>query len=132
VGSTVLEKPVTVKLDPTASVAPGALDSQYAITTKLRELRSTVNDALRGLDSLKGQIEERKKTLETQKKEIPEGLKNGFESSLGELDRILDGLAKPSGKPFWSEGPRLSSGPPPPSPATSRSSARSTAKKWAG
>jgi hypothetical protein len=107
-GSTVLEKAVAVKLDPTASVPAGALETQYGITTELRDLRSTVNDALRGLDSLKAQIEERRKTLETQKREIAEGLKAGLESSLGELDRILDGLAKPSGKPFWSEGPRLS------------------------
>jgi len=107
-GSTVLEKPVVVKLDPTASVAEGALETQYELTTKLRDLRSSVNDALRGLDSLKAQIEERKKTLETQKKEIPEALKTGIETNLEELNRILDGLARPSGKPFWSEGPRLS------------------------
>jgi hypothetical protein len=107
-GSTVLEKPVVVKLDPTASVAEGALETQYELTTKLRDLRSSVNDALRGLDSLKAQIEERKKTLETQKKEIPEALKTSIETNLEELNRILDGLARPSGKPFWSEGPRLS------------------------
>jgi len=108
VGSTVLEKPVVVKLDSTASVAVGALETQYELTTKLRDLRSSVNDALRGLDSLKVQIEERKKALETQKKEIPEALKTGLETNLEELNRILNGLAKPSGKPFWSEGPRLS------------------------
>jgi hypothetical protein len=108
VGSTVLEKPIAVKLDSTASVEAGALEIQYRLTTKLRDLRSSVNDALRGLDSLKAQIEERQKTLETQKKEIPETLKTGFEKNLEELNRILDGLAKPSGKPFWSEGPRLS------------------------
>jgi hypothetical protein len=107
-GATMLEKPVVVKLDPTASVAAGALETQYELTTKLRDLRSSVNDALRGLDSLKVQIEERKKTLETQKKEIPEALKTGIESNLEELNRILDDLARPSGKPFWSEGPRLS------------------------
>jgi len=97
-----------VKLDPTASVAEGSLETQYELTTKLRDMRSSVNDALRGLDSLKVQIEERKKTLETQKKEIPEALKTGLETNLEALNRILDGLAKPSGKPFWSEGPRLS------------------------
>jgi hypothetical protein len=107
-GSAVLEKPIAVKLDPTATVADGALETQYELTTKLRDLRSSVNDALRGLDSLKVQIEERKKTLETQKKEIPDALKTGLEGNLEELNRILDGLAKPSGKPFWSEGPRLS------------------------
>jgi hypothetical protein len=32
----VLEKPVAVKLDPTASVAAGALETQYVLTTKLR------------------------------------------------------------------------------------------------
>jgi photosystem II stability/assembly factor-like uncharacterized protein len=107
-GSTALEKPVLVKLDPTASVAAGALETQYELTTKLRDLRSSVNDALRGLDNLKVQIEERKKTLETQKKEIPEALKSGIDTNLEELNRVLDGLARPAGKPFWSEGPRLS------------------------
>jgi hypothetical protein len=108
VGSTVLEKPVQVTLDPTASVTSGALETQYQRTTSLRDLRSSVNDALRGLDSLKSQIEERRKALETQKKEIPESLKTGFDSRLQELNGILDRLARPSGKPFWSEGPRLS------------------------
>jgi hypothetical protein len=107
-GSTVLEKAITVKIDPTAVVAAGDLATQYQITTQLRDLRSSVNDALRGLDSLKVQIEERRKTLETQKKEIPDALKTGLEGNLEELNRIVDGLAKPSGKPFWSEGPRLS------------------------
>ncbi len=107
-GSTVLEKPVAVKLDPNASVARGALEAQYQLTTRLRDLRSSVNDSLRGLDNLEAQIEERKKTLETQKKEVPEALKTALESNLEELNRILDGLARPSGKPFWSEGPRLS------------------------
>jgi hypothetical protein len=106
-GSSVLEKPVVVKLDPTAAAPGGALETQYQLTTKLRDLRSSVNDALRGLDSLKVQIEERKKTLETQKKEMPEALKTGLQSNLDELGKILDGLARPSGKPFWSEGPRL-------------------------
>jgi DNA repair exonuclease SbcCD ATPase subunit len=108
VGSTVLEKPVQVTLDPAASVTSGALETQYQRTTSLRDLRSSVNDALRGLDSLKSQIEERRKALETQKKEIPESLKTGFDSRLEELNGILDRLARPSGKPFWSEGPRLS------------------------
>ncbi|MGH9333425.1 MAG: hypothetical protein ACRD21_06700, partial [Vicinamibacteria bacterium] len=108
VGSTVLEKPIVVKLDPTASVPEGTLQEQYERTVKLRDLRSSVNDALRGLDSLKTQIEERRKTLETQKKEIPEALKTEFDGTIEEIDRILDGLARPTGKPFWSEGPRLS------------------------
>jgi hypothetical protein len=108
VGSTVLEKPVQVTLDPTASVTSGALETQYQRTIWLRDLRSSVNDALRGLDSLKSQIEERRKALETQKKELPEGLKTGFDARLEELNGILDRLARPSGKPFWSEGPRLS------------------------
>ena len=90
-----LEKPVEVKLDPDGARGRlRRLETQYQLTTKLRDLRSSVNDALRGLDSLKVQIEERKKTLETQKKEMPDTLKTGLESNLEELNRILDGLAR--------------------------------------
>ncbi len=39
---------------------------------------------------------------------MPDALKTGIEGNLEELNRILDGLARPAGKPFWSEGPRLS------------------------
>jgi photosystem II stability/assembly factor-like uncharacterized protein len=107
VGSTSLEKPLVVRADPTASVAPGALEDQYRHTVKLRDLRSSVNDALRGLDSLKTQVEERKKTLKAQKKDAPDALTAEIDSALEELGQLLDGLVRPTGKPFWSEGPRL-------------------------
>jgi photosystem II stability/assembly factor-like uncharacterized protein len=108
VGSTSLEKPIVVRADPTATVAPGALEEQYRHTAELRDLRSLVNDALRGLDSLKAQIEERKKTLAVQKKSSPEELTKDIDGAIEELGKILDGLVRPTGRPFWSEGPRLS------------------------
>jgi hypothetical protein len=76
----------------------GALQEQYQHTVKLRDMRSSVNDALRGLDSLKAQIEERRKTLETQKKKIPAAPKTGIDGTLEELGKIVDGLARPTGK----------------------------------
>jgi photosystem II stability/assembly factor-like uncharacterized protein len=108
VGSTTVEKPITVRVDPTASVSAEDLAVQYQHTTLIRNLRSSVNDALRGLDSVKAQLEERKKTFESQKKEIPEELSTAMTSGLKELESLVDGLARPTGRPFWSEGPRLS------------------------
>jgi photosystem II stability/assembly factor-like uncharacterized protein len=108
VGETVVEKPITVRTDPTASVSSADLEQQYERTKELRDLRSSVNDALRGLDSLKAQIEERKKALEVQKRDVPEELSTSIQTTLAELEQNLDGLVRPSGRPFWSEGPRLS------------------------
>ncbi|HSF17011.1 MAG TPA: glycosyl hydrolase [Vicinamibacteria bacterium] len=107
-GATVVEKPIEVRLDPTVVIDSGVLEKQYELTTELRDLRSSVNDALRGLDSLKTQMEERKKTYETQKTEIPEAVETAIDSAVEKLDGVFDRLARPSGKPFWSEGPRLS------------------------
>jgi photosystem II stability/assembly factor-like uncharacterized protein len=107
-GAAVVETAVAVRLDPTVSVSAEDLATQFGHSSRLRDLRSSVNDALRGLDSLKAQIEERRKTLEGQKKEIPEELSSAMKSTVEELDKVVDGLARPSGRPFWSEGPRLS------------------------
>ena len=107
-GETVVEEDIVVRLDPTVTVDPSVLERQYELTTELRDRRTSVNEALRALDSLKAQIEERQKALEANDVEIPEDVETAITTTMEELDAVLDRLVRPSGKPFWSEGPRLS------------------------
>jgi photosystem II stability/assembly factor-like uncharacterized protein len=107
VGETVVEQPVSVRIDPMVQVSPTDLEAQHALAVKLRDLRSEINDALRGLDGLKLQLEERKKLVATVRPDAPAEWKKGLDARIEGLDTFLATLARPSGKPFWSEGPRI-------------------------
>jgi photosystem II stability/assembly factor-like uncharacterized protein len=106
VGGQAAETPVEVRLDPTQSATAADLRIQFDDAIRLREMRSALNDGLRGLDRVKREIDDRGKLL-GEKKDAPEAAKTTFKTRAAELDRLLDRLAKPEGKPFWSEGPRL-------------------------
>ena len=89
------------------AVPAGDLEAQHAAALKLRDYRSELNDALRGLDALKLQLDERKKLAATLRPEAPAELKKGLDTRVETLDTFVATLTRPSGKPFWSEGPRL-------------------------
>jgi len=108
VGEVVATETVAVVVDPGIEVAKEDLEYRYETVCGLREMISEVNDMLRAADSLKVQVEDRFGALETLGHEPDEDLraaKNSFEKALGAL---LDLLAKPEGKTFWSQGNRLS------------------------
>jgi hypothetical protein len=107
VGETVAEQPIVVRVDPTVQVTRADLEAQHAAAVKLRDLRTELNDVLRGLDALKLQLDERKKLAATLRPEAPADWKKGLDTRLESLDTFIATLTRPSGKPFWSEGPRL-------------------------
>jgi len=101
------EKQVEVRLDPLVDISMDKLSLQYQYSLNLREMQSIVNDGLRGLDQLKAQVEERKMIIEKLSKDFTAQVLEVINTHLKKIDSIQERLARPEGKPFWSEGPRL-------------------------
>jgi len=106
-GDHIFENPVVVRLDPTVPVSPEALQVQQNYAFGLRDMQSFVNDGLRALDTLAKQLEERKETVREQGEKFPREVLDAIESHLKKIESIQDSLARPEGRAFWSEGPRL-------------------------
>ncbi len=107
VGERTTEKPVEVKLDPTLSLSPESLRLQHDYSLKLIEMTSAVNDGLRALDSMLAQLEEREKTLQAQPAREVEEARKTLRAHKEKIQSILETLARPEGRAFWSEGSRL-------------------------
>jgi len=102
------ETTVEVKLDPAIETPVAALKQQFDAALRLRDMQSVLNDTLRALDVMRSQLDGRKKTLETQgATERAEQIKQ-VDREIAQVDSILATIARPSGRPFWSEGPRVS------------------------
>ena len=106
VGTTTLETPIEVRLDPTVTVPAEGLAAQFAAAVELRDLESEVNDALRGLDEVQAQLGERKKLLASRK--APEALLQALEAELKAAAAQAEKLAKPEEKRYWAAGPKIS------------------------
>ena len=107
VGESVVEQSVGVRVDPTVAVSAADLQAQFDMALKLHEMRVEMHEALRGLDALKLQLDERKKLAGTARKDAPAEWKKGLDAKVEALDAFVATLTRPAGKPFWSEGPRL-------------------------
>ncbi len=108
VGEQSFEKPLRIRMDPTVTVTQGDLSMVQGMSFELRNMVSYVNDALRALDSLQEQLTERNKILQSQGERIPPEVITAVTDHLSLIRDIQNILAKPEGRPFWSEGPRLS------------------------
>ncbi len=101
------EKPVVVRVDPTVKTTPAALQAQFETAAALMALRAEVNRTLRGLDLLKGQLDERRKLA----KQLGRGPDAELEAALakveGTLKEVVDSLARPEGQPTYASGARL-------------------------
>jgi nitrogen fixation/metabolism regulation signal transduction histidine kinase len=110
VGEEVLEEPIEVVMNPGAQVSSSDLDEQFRVSKRIREMQSEVNELLRALDSLKGQIEERRKAAETSKKALGGAVEKSLDETVGRIDELSGALAIPERKdrPGTGEPPRLS------------------------
>jgi hypothetical protein len=108
VGETVVQQPVSVRVDPTVAASAADLQAQFDLAQKLHAMRIEVSDALRGLDALKAQLEERKKLAASARKDAPADWKKALDAKVESHDAFIATLSRPAGKPFWSEGPRIS------------------------
>jgi len=106
-GDKTYESSFEVRLDSTVKVSPEELRIQQQYSLQLRDRQSFVNDGLRALDLLKKQLKERKETVNMRGEEVPMEVKEAIKNHSGEIESLQDLLARPEGRAFWSEGPRL-------------------------
>jgi len=102
-------KTVEVRLDQTVLTSKEDLRTQYRYGLRMLDMQSVLNDALRALDQVQGQAEERKKTQQAMgrnDRDRSEALK-ALQAQLSQLEALQNDIARPKGRPFWSEGPRL-------------------------
>ncbi len=102
------ETPVEVGVDPLVEVSGEALRAQFDAAVELTEMQSKLNDRLKGLDAVGAQLEARRATVKTLEIELPDELKKAWQEHDEAAKELLGGLAREEGKPFWSQGPRLS------------------------
>jgi photosystem II stability/assembly factor-like uncharacterized protein len=107
VGEQSYEKPLRVRIDPTVTVTQEELAQIQTMSVELRDMQSFINDCLKALDSLRDQLNERKRILLNQGESVPLEVNEAVDTHLRIIRDIQDVLAKPEGRPFWSEGPRL-------------------------
>lgn len=107
IGERSFEKPVKIRLDPSLDISSAELLEIQEYALKIREMQSLTNDALRALDTLKHQLEDRNKVWQEQKRETSTEISQVIKTGLQRIQAITNGLVRPEGKPYWSEGPRL-------------------------
>ncbi len=97
VGDKSYEKKVEVRLDPTISVQAADLQTQLDMTLKLRDMQSATNNALRTLDSLKGQVEFVERTVKDRLTEVPKDLADKLSEQKKKVEQLQNKLAQPEG-----------------------------------
>ena len=108
VGSKTQEKRVEVRLDPTITVAPADLQTQYDHALKLRDMQSSMTDAIRSLDSVKAQLEQIEKTVKDRMPDAPAELTKAIDDYKKQVDTLLGSIARPADAPGFGGGARLS------------------------
>ncbi|HEX3742292.1 MAG TPA: hypothetical protein VHW09_00100 [Bryobacteraceae bacterium] len=106
-GGKTLTRELELKLDPTIPVTSEALHTQLETNLKLRDMQSSVNDALRGIDSYKGQIETAQKTVRALDPQATRMLASLLSERLQQLSTMELKLTRPTDIPGYSMGPRL-------------------------
>jgi photosystem II stability/assembly factor-like uncharacterized protein len=102
------ETAVEVGVDPLVPVSTEELQAQHDAAMELTELQSTLNDRLKGLDAVAAQLKARQATIEQMEIELPDELKESWREYDKAVEELMGSLARAEGKPFWSQGPRLS------------------------
>ena len=106
-GGKTLTRELEVKLDPTIPTAPEVLRSQLDIDLKLRDMQSSVNDALRGVDSYKSQLTTAQGAVRSLDPQTTRTLAALLAERLQQLSSMEGKLSRPSDIPGYSMAPRL-------------------------
>jgi photosystem II stability/assembly factor-like uncharacterized protein len=97
---------VTVRVDPLVKVTTEALQAQFEMAQALIRMRSDVNRALRALDAVKSQIDERRKLIRQLGRPAGPELEPVWTETTEQLDAALGALARPAETPRYATGPR--------------------------
>ncbi len=106
-GGQTLTRELEVRLDPSIPAAVGELRTQLDINLKLRDMQSSVNDALRSIDTFKSELDTSEKTVRTLDPQAARILTALLTERLQQLSTMELKLARPDAIPGYSMGPRL-------------------------
>lgn len=96
VGDKTFSESVEVRLDPTINVALADLQSQLDLQTKLRDMQSAANTALRFLDSIEEQLKHTETTVKNLNKEPDKELMKALEDYKKQIVALEDRLVRRS------------------------------------
>lgn len=106
-GGQTLTRELEVRLDPTMGVKEADLRAQLDVTTKLRDMTSSVNDALRSIDVWKAEIDQAEKSVRALDPQAPKVLMGLLDERKQQVGSMELKLARPSDIPGYSMAPRL-------------------------
>ncbi len=98
VGDKAQEKKVAVSVDPTVKVTNAELQTQFDYSTRLQEMMSATNQALRALDGLKEQLQQVEKTVKEKMPEAPKELLTAIGDQLKQVNQLTAKLASEGGE----------------------------------
>ena len=106
-GGKALTQELEVKLDPTVTVDDGALRTQFETDLKLRDMTSTVNDALRSIDVWKGELDQAEKNVRGLDPQAAKAIAGLIGERKQQVSSMELRLARPGDIPGYSMAPRL-------------------------
>lgn len=106
-GGQTLTRELEVRLDPTLGVKESDLRTQLDVTTRLRDMTSSVNDALRSIDVWKAELDQAEKSVRALDPQAPKVLIGLLDERKQQVSSMELRLARPSDIPGYSMAPRL-------------------------
>jgi len=106
VGDRSTEKKVEVRLDPTISVQASDLQTTLDMELRLRDMQTATNNALRTLDSIKGQIDFVERTVRDRlgTSAVPKELADAISAQKKRVEELQNKLAQPENTSLGLEG----------------------------
>jgi photosystem II stability/assembly factor-like uncharacterized protein len=102
-----VETPVEVSVDPLVKVSAGALRDQHELAARLGAMITEANLLLRGLDGIKVQLDERKKSLEALGRSLSKDAQKALGGYTAAHEKVFDRVAVKDNIPLYSESQRL-------------------------
>ncbi len=106
-GGQTLTRELEVRLDPTIEVREPDLRTQLDLNLKLRDMESSVNDALRSLDTFKAELEQAEASIKSLDPQAPKVLTGLISERKQQVSSMELKLARPNDIPGYSMAPRL-------------------------
>jgi len=107
-GKTVGSQSLEVSVDPTLELAPGALEAQRAAAASLNDAVSAVNQALKDLDALAAQLDDRRATAkQLNDGTVPDSLAKVLGDATKRVKELIGRLATDDTRPDWAQAPRV-------------------------
>jgi len=106
-GGRTLTRELDVRVDPSVETSAPELRTQLDIGLKLRDMETSVNDALKSIDTFKAELDQAEKNIKTLDPQAPKVLTGLIAERKQQLSSMELRLARPDNIPGYSMAPRL-------------------------